>query len=77
VRQTEGMTMIDPAKEQEHRAEAERLAKLPRSEQRVIVAWHRDIAADPKVRKADRQLAGERAKALERLLFRAKTGQKK
>jgi hypothetical protein len=62
--------MPEPTKEQEHRDEAERLAHLPVAEQRAILAWHRDIAADPKLSKGDRKAARERADALERLLQR-------
>jgi hypothetical protein len=53
----------------EHWAEAERLRQLPRADQQAAIAWHRAIAADAKLRKADRDLARERADALERLLF--------
>jgi len=60
--------MPEPNKEQEHRDEAERLARLPAAERRAILAWHRDIAANPKLRKADRKAARERADALERHL---------
>jgi hypothetical protein len=61
----------------QHAAEAERLAELPQAEQEAVIAWHRDIAANPKIRKADRELARERANALEKLLFGAKKRQKK
>jgi hypothetical protein len=57
-----------PQRQQEYRDEAARLAKLPKAEQRQIIAWHKDIAADPKAKTADRQAAGDRALALERLL---------
>jgi hypothetical protein len=60
--------MPDPAREQEHREEADRLALLSREEQRAIIAWHREIAGNPKVRKADRDEARERADALARFL---------
>jgi hypothetical protein len=53
---------------QEHRAEADRLAKLPKAEQHAIIAWQRNIAKDSRVKKADRKLAGDRAKALEKRL---------
>jgi hypothetical protein len=56
------------AKDQEHRAEAERLAQLPRDTQRQIVAMHWTDAKNPKVPKRDREFARERAEALERLL---------
>jgi hypothetical protein len=69
--------MIDPAKEREYREEAARLAQLPKAEQRAIIAWHRDIAANPKVKKADRQLAADKAEALERFLEKKKRKQQK
>jgi hypothetical protein len=49
----------------EHREEAERLFQLPPDVREAIIAWHREIAANPNVRKADRDLARERADALE------------
>ncbi|HLN30745.1 MAG TPA: hypothetical protein VK395_23600 [Gemmataceae bacterium] len=55
-------------REQEHREEAERLALLPKADQREIIALHRSVAEDAKVSKANRQKARERAEALERLL---------
>ncbi len=63
--------------DEEHRAEAERLAQLPRDEQQAIIAWHRDIAANTKLRKADREAARVRADALDKLLFRPKRARKK
>ena len=60
----------DPQKEQEYREEAERLALLPRDEQKAIIAMHRDIASNPKVPKAEREAGRERADALERHLNR-------
>jgi hypothetical protein len=51
--------MPDPAKEQEHREEADRLAKLPRADQREIVALHRSVADNPKVPKRDREVISE------------------
>jgi hypothetical protein len=56
--------MPDPTKEQAYRDEAERLAKLPIAERRAILAWHRDIAADTKLSKADRKAARDHADAL-------------
>jgi hypothetical protein len=64
--------MPDPATDDEFRQEAERLAQLPRDEQDAILAWQRDLAANPKLRKADRDLARQRADALERLRKRRK-----
>jgi hypothetical protein len=58
----------DPAKEQEHREEAERLAKLPRDVQRQAIAIIRAPADDPKLSKRDREEARNRADALERHL---------
>lgn len=60
--------MIDPAKEQEHREEAKRLALLPRADQREIIAMYRTVANNPKVPKRERQAGLERAAALERFL---------
>lgn len=53
----------------EHVQEAERLAALPRDEQRAIIALHRAVADNPKLGKRDRALAKERADALEALLL--------
>ena len=69
--------MPDPAKEQEYHAEAERLAQLPKADQREIIALHRSVAGNPKVPKQDRQLARERADALERHLRRLNRAGKK
>jgi hypothetical protein len=55
-------------REQQHRAEAERLAQLPRDVQRAILDLHQSVAADPKVSKGNRREARERAEALGRLL---------
>ena len=62
--------------EQEHRAEAERLAELPRTEQRQLIAQHRAIAADRNVPLPARKQARERAEALERHLRRLKRRKK-
>jgi hypothetical protein len=62
--------MPGPHKEQEYRKEAERLALLPRDDQRRLIAQHRVIAADTGVPKPDRMEAKERANALERHLRR-------
>ena len=71
------MVRMTKQMEQEHRAEAERLAEVPRTEQEAVIAWHREIAANTKVRKVDRELARERAHALERLLLGPKKKRKK
>jgi hypothetical protein len=55
--------------EQEYREEAARLKLTPRAEQRAVVQWLRDIAADSSLSNDDRQLADERANALAKLLF--------
>jgi len=55
-------------KEQEYREEAERLAPLPREDQREIIALHRAVAGNPKVPKREREAGKQRADALERLL---------
>jgi hypothetical protein len=52
----------------EHRAEAARLADLPRDVQRQLIALHRSVAENRKVPKRDRDAARERADSLERLL---------
>jgi hypothetical protein len=54
----------------EYRAEAERLANLPRADQRKVIALHRSVAANPKLPTVDRRAAAERADALERHLRR-------
>jgi hypothetical protein len=55
-------------REQEHIEEARRLRKLPRQQQREILALHLSVADDPKVSPANRRLARERFQALSRLL---------
>jgi len=72
-----GKRKESPASEAEHREEAERLALLPREDQREIIALHRSIASNPKVPKREREAGRERAAALERLLGLAKKGRKK
>jgi hypothetical protein len=67
----------DPAKEQEYRAEAERLAELPRDVQRQAIALIRAPAENPKVGRRDREDARERAEALERHLRRLNRKKKK
>jgi len=62
--------MLDPEREQEYRDEAARLAQLPAAEQRAVLAWQRDIAADANLSEADRRAARDRADALGRLLRR-------
>jgi len=69
--------MADPAKEQEYRDEAARLAQLPRDVQRTLIAQHRAIAADKSVPKPDREEAKQRAEALERHLRRLARKKKK
>jgi hypothetical protein len=59
-------------REREYREEAERLARLPREDQREIIALHRSVADNPKVPKAEREAGKQRADALERLLGLAK-----
>ncbi len=68
---------MTPEQEQEYRAEAERLALLPRDDQRQLIAQHRAIAADKGVPMPDRKEAKERADALEKHLRRlARKGRK-
>jgi hypothetical protein len=62
--------MIDPPKERVYLEEAERLALLSRADQKEIIALHRSTANNPKAPKRDRELARERADALERHLRR-------
>ena len=64
------------SKEQDYRDEAARLAQAPREDQETMIAWLKEIAANPKVAKADREIADERAKALERLLIHGKKSEK-
>ena len=52
---------MTPNKEHEYRAEAERLAELPRDVQRQAVELIRAPADNPKVGKRDREEARERA----------------
>ena len=59
--------MIDPAKEQAYREEAERLKLLPVDVQQQILDMDRAAARTLK-RKADREVAKRRAAALSRLL---------
>ena len=61
---------MDADKEQEYREEAERLALLPVADQREAVAIIRSPADNPKLPKADRKAASERADALARHLRR-------
>jgi len=49
-------------------AEAERLALLQPDQQRGIIALHRSVANNPKVPKADRELARRRADLLTKFL---------
>jgi hypothetical protein len=59
---------VTPEQEQATRDEAKRLKLVAKATQREIIAMHRETAADPKVGRADRKLAKERADALETLL---------
>lgn len=59
--------------EQEYRAEAERLAELPDAERAAYLAWQRDIAGNTKLRKADRDAAAARIKALKREIRRKRS----
>jgi hypothetical protein len=60
--------MPDSVEEQEYREEAERLALLPKVDQREIIALHRSVADNRNVPKPDREAARKLADALERLL---------
>jgi hypothetical protein len=57
--------------EQEHREEAERLAELPRDEQRAILAIYRECAQNPKTPEHEREAGQARVEALERHLRRS------
>jgi hypothetical protein len=63
---------MTPEQRREYREEAERLAGLPADEQEVYLAWQEDIAGDGKLRKADREAATARIKALRREIRRKK-----
>jgi hypothetical protein len=55
-------------RDEEFREEAKRLKLVDRKTQRQIIELHRSVADNPKVRKADREAAREKADTLERLL---------
>lgn len=57
-------------RDDEHRAEAERLALLPLDEQREILALHQSVADNSKLPKRERDFARERVEALQRHLRR-------
>lgn len=61
---------MTPEQERDYREEAERLALLPVEEQRKAVAIIRAPADDPKLSRADRREAAERADALTQHLRR-------
>ena len=61
---------MTPSQEQAYREEAERLALLPREDQRQLIAQHWAIAEDTDVPREDRTEAKERAEALEKNLRR-------
>jgi hypothetical protein len=60
--------MPEKSQQEEYREEADRLALLPKADQREIVALHRSVADNRKVPKPDREAAGKLADALEGLL---------
>lgn len=62
--------MTTPEQEQGWREEAERLALLPKEEQRQIIALHRHIASNPSLSKREREEGQAHADALERHLRR-------
>ena len=63
---------MTPEQAQEYRQEAARMAQLPKVEQAAYLAWQRDIAGNPRLKKADRDAARERANVLNRLLRKQK-----
>lgn len=60
--------MSELEKEREFREEAERLAQLSKEDQQKIISMHRTDASNPRVPKADRKYAKERADVLEKFL---------
>ncbi|HYV36909.1 MAG TPA: hypothetical protein VE988_14480 [Gemmataceae bacterium] len=70
-------TSRDDPREREYASEAERLAQLPLDVQRKAVALIRAPADDPKLSKADRAAARDRADALDRHLRRLNSRKKK
>jgi hypothetical protein len=62
-------------KETDRRAEAERLARLPRQDQAAAVAMYRRLARNPLATKACRADAKEHAAALAKLLGLKKSEQ--
>lgn len=48
--------------------EAEKLKKIPRSEQLAVLALHKSVADNPKVPVAERKAARQKVIALERIL---------
>jgi hypothetical protein len=69
--------MSKPTDDADHRAEAERLATLPREVQAKALALIRAPADDPNVSKRDRDAARQRADALNRQLGRLNRRRKK
>jgi hypothetical protein len=52
----------------EDRAEADRLKRIPRNDQRIVIAMHWAVVSDGEVSAESRREARRRAKALESLL---------
>jgi len=61
---------LNPAKEQEYREEAKRLALLSIEDQREIIAIYRECAKNPKATKREREWGLARVRALQRHLRR-------
>lgn len=53
------------------------MASVSEADQKAMIAYHKQIAADPRVPKADRDLAKARANALARELRRQNKSSKK
>jgi hypothetical protein len=68
---------MTPNREQEYPEEAERLAQLPREDQREILDLYRSVADNRQVPMSDRRAARDRAEALERHLRRLNRTRKK
>src|SRR5688572_9026632 len=71
-----GGNLMKQGESEQYRDEADRLALLPVTDQREIIALHRSLASNPKIPKRDRDAGLKRAAALETLLGLAKRSRK-
>ena len=76
-RERKGARHVNAEQEREYAEEAKRLALLPIAEQRKAVAIILSPADNPKLSRADRRAAAERADALIRHLRRLNRGRRK